>query len=172
MRVLTVNAVDEVTDDLVRAVHRLLPQLSGSARLPSGAEIKQIVDGPATTLFVARLPLVADEATDVDRSSANGLATGAQGGDEDIVGMLTLAVFPLPTGTRAWVEDVVVDARARRQGAGDALVQAAVAWARSRGAQTLDLTSRPAREDANRLYQRLGFELRQTNVYRLKISPS
>ena len=80
--------------------------------------------------------------------------------------MLTLATFSIPTGLRAWVEDVVVDSATRGQGAGQALVEAAVAHAGRIGARTVDLTSRPSREAANRLYRRCGFELRETNVYR------
>lgn len=87
-----------------------------------------------------------------------------------VVGMLTLATFPVPTGTRAWVEDVVVSEGARGSGAGRLLVNAAVARAREHGARTVDLTSRPRREAANRLYQRLGFEPRETNVYRISLS--
>lgn len=76
-------------------------------------------------------------------------------------------MFPIPTGLRAWIEDVVVDEGARGQGVGAALTQAAVRLAREAGARTVDLTSRPAREAANRLYERLGFRLRDSNVYRL-----
>jgi ribosomal protein S18 acetylase RimI-like enzyme len=138
--------VEEVTEDLLRAVHHLLPQLSAHARLPSGAEVAEIVRSPATSLLVAR-----DD-------------------EGQIIGMLALAVFAIPSGVRAWVEDVVVDGASRGQGAGDALVHAAVQSAAARGAQTVDLTSRPSREAANRLYQRAGFELRQTNVYRLVVA--
>lgn len=146
-------AVGEVTNELVSAVHQLLPQLAGSARLPSGAEIDQIVSSPATTLFVA-----------YDYPDWPGSAG-------TIVGMLTLATFRIPTGVRAWVEDVVVDAGARGRGVGEALTQAALDLARARGAQTVDLTSRPSREAANRLYQKLGFTQRQTNVYRMDLGP-
>ena len=80
--------------------------------------------------------------------------------------MLSLATFKIPTGLRAWIEDVVVDEAARGQGAGQALVEAAVAHAKELGCRTVDLTSRPSREAANRLYKRCGFKLRETNVYR------
>jgi ribosomal protein S18 acetylase RimI-like enzyme len=83
-----------------------------------------------------------------------------------IVGSLTLAVFSVPTGLLSWIEDVVVDEAARGSGAGEALVRAALARAQDAGAKSVDLTSRPSREAANRLYQRLGFEARSTNVYR------
>jgi ribosomal protein S18 acetylase RimI-like enzyme len=83
-----------------------------------------------------------------------------------IVGSLTLATFRIPTGVRAWIEDVVVDAAVRGHGVGEALNQAAILEARHRGAITVELTSRPSREAANRLYQRIGFVARETNVYR------
>ena len=85
-----------------------------------------------------------------------------------VVGMLTLAVFRIPTGLRAWIEDVVVDEAARGQGVGAALTQVAIEIATRRGARTVDLSSRPSREAANRLYQRLGFVQRETNVYRFE----
>jgi ribosomal protein S18 acetylase RimI-like enzyme len=89
-----------------------------------------------------------------------------QESDQEIIGLLTLAIFRIPTGVRAWIEDVVVDDKARGKGVGDALNRAALAEAGRRGAKTVDLTSRPSREAANRLYQRLGFKQRETNVYR------
>lgn len=84
----------------------------------------------------------------------------------EILGMLTLVTFTIPTGTRAWIEDVVVDDAARGKGVGRALVEAACDLATTRGAKSVDLTSRPSREAANRLYRRCGFEARETNVYR------
>jgi len=139
---VTVSEAGEVTDDLVDAFVALIPQLSSSSPPTSRAELEEIAGSEADTLFVAR--------------------------DEDgrIVGTLTLAVFRIPTGVRAWIEDVVVDDGARGKGVGDALVDAAVAKAGGMGAKTVDLTSRPSRESANRLYVRKGFELRTTNVYR------
>ena len=90
-------------------------------------------------------------------------------GNHPILGMLSLATFEIPTGVRAWVEDVVVDEAARGQGAGQSLVVAAIEHAQKIGARTVDLTSRPSREAANRLYQRAGFQLRETNVYRVTL---
>ena len=131
--------------ELLEAMGDLVPQLSSSADAPSAYVLEDIVASPATTLFVAR------------------------NGDGRIVGSLTLALFRVPTGVRAIIEDVVVDEAARGNGAGEALVDAAVALAGRSGARTVDLTSRPGREAANRLYQRLGFEQRETNVYRKKL---
>lgn len=142
---VTVEEVAEATPEVVEAFARLVPQLSPSAPPPSPAELAEIVASPATVLLVAR----------DDRSS--------------IVGTLTLVLFRIPTGLRAWVEDVVVDASARGAGVGQALSRAALALAADRGARSVDLTSRPSREAANRLYRRLGFERRETNVYRYDV---
>lgn len=139
--------ITQVTDELVAAFERLTPQLSASNPAPTRAQLAEMVASPAITLFVARAP----EA------------------DGPIVGSLTLAMFRIPTGLRAWIEDVVVDASQRGQGIGEALTREALRVARAAGATTVDLTSRPSREAANRLYQRIGFEKRETNVYRYKL---
>jgi ribosomal protein S18 acetylase RimI-like enzyme len=139
---VTVEIATEVTPELVDAMARLLPQLSRSAPAPTPEELGEIVASPATDLLVAH-----------DESGA-------------ILGSLTLVVFRIPTGVRAWIEDVVVDGDARGKGVGEALNRFALDIAASRGARSVDLTSRPSREAANRLYQRLGFVARDTNVYR------
>lgn len=133
----------EVTDELVEAMARLVPQLSSSSPPPDRSQLEQIVASPATALLVAR-----DE-------------TG-------IVGSLTLVSFRIPTGLRTRIEDVVVDERARSKGVGLALNQAALEMARDMGAASTDLTSRPSRAAANRLYQKMGFESRDSNVYRYR----
>ena len=158
-----VSAASQVTDELVSAVHRLLPQLSSSAPALSDAEIEEIVTSPATTLLVAR-----DDELKIEGADVPARGSAGDGGRGPIVGMLTLVVFRIPTGVRAWIEDVVVDSSAGRRGAGEALTRAAIELAGELGAQTVDLTSRPSREAANRLYQKVGFEARQTNVYRFK----
>jgi len=142
----TVEVVEatEVTPELVAAFERLTPQLSSSNPPPPEADLREIVESPATILLLARDP----EA------------------DGRIVGSLTLAVFRIPTGLRAWIEDVVVDGEARGKGVGEALNRVAIDRARELGARTVDLTSRPSREAANRLYRRIGFVQRETNVYR------
>jgi ribosomal protein S18 acetylase RimI-like enzyme len=134
-----------VTPELIEAFDRLIPQLSSSSPPPNRAELQEMVGSPASVLLVAR-----DEAGTV-------------------IGSLTLAMFRVPTGLRAWIEDVVVDESSRGAGTGEALVVEAVQRARSAGARSVDLTSRPSRESANRLYQRLGFEERTTNVYRMSL---
>ncbi|MEO5679548.1 MAG: GNAT family N-acetyltransferase [Acidimicrobiales bacterium] len=141
----TVEVATDVTPELVEACGRLVPQLSSSNPAPSAAELTELVASAATTLFVARAE------------------------DGTIAGTLTLCAFRIPTGVRAWIEDVVVDDAARGQGVGEALTRAALAEAARRGARTVDLTSRPGRVAANRLYQRLGFARRDTNVYRLTV---
>jgi ribosomal protein S18 acetylase RimI-like enzyme len=144
--VLGVAQVAEVTDEVVAAIGALLPQLSSSAPPPTREMIEEIVMSPATVLLVAR-----DEY-------------------ETIVGTLTLAVFRIPSGVRAWIEDVIVDDAARGQGAGEAMTKVALEVAAAAGARTVELTSRASRLAANRLYQRLGFERRETNVYRITLS--
>ncbi len=139
-----IDEVTEVTDDLVAAFERLIPQLSSSNPPPGREFLTTIVDSEASTLLVA-----------VDEGQ--------------IIGGLTLVVFPIPTAIRAWIEDVVVDEAGRGKGVGRALNEKALEIAAAQGATTVDLTSRPSREAANRLYQRIGFELRETNVYRYKL---
>jgi len=130
-----------VTDELVDAFARLVPQLSAT---PGREALAGIVGSPAVTLLVARA-----------------------GGT--IVGTLTLAMFPIPTGFRAWIEDVVVDEAARGRGIGEALTAEAIGLARAAGARTVDLTSRPSRQAAGRLYERAGFTERDTRVYRYRM---
>lgn len=162
--VVTVTEAREADAELFEAVHRLLPQLSSSARQPTDDEIAEIVGSPATVLLVAR-----DDALAPVEGGAGEASRGAAGAGGPIVGMLTLVIFRLPTGVRAWVEDVVVDTAARRRGIAEALTRAAVGLARARAARTLDLTSRPARDAATNLYQKVGFEERNTNVFRLAL---
>jgi ribosomal protein S18 acetylase RimI-like enzyme len=139
-----VSEITEITDEVIAAFERLIPQLSSSNPPPGREALEFIASSPASVLFVARDPQA----------------------DNTIVGSLTLAMFAIPTGLRAWIEDVVVDEAARGRGVGAALNHAAIARAKADGAKTVDLTSRPSREAANRLYQRLGFVQRETNVYR------
>jgi ribosomal protein S18 acetylase RimI-like enzyme len=133
------------TPALVEAVQRLTPQLSRSKPPPTADEIAEIVSSPATDLFVAT------------------------GDDGAVLGMSTLVVFRIPTGVRAWIEDVVVDEAARGLGVGEALNRAMLDRARDLGCVTVDLTSRPSREAANGLYRKLGFAPRETNVYRFDL---
>ena len=136
-----VTICETVTDEVVDAFARLIPQLSSSNPAPTRSQLEILVSSEASTLFLARV-------------------------EGRIVGSLTLATFRIPTGVRAWIEDVVVDEQARGHGVGEALNRAALDLARAEGAITVELTSRPSREAANRLYLRMGFVVRDTNVYR------
>jgi len=142
---MDISVLTQVTDEIHAAFARLLPQLSSSAEVPSRAELQEIADNDS--LLIARDP--------------------AQ--DGKIVGTLTLVTFRIPTGIRSWIEDVVVDTAERGKGIGEELTLAALKHAAELGAKTVDLTSRPSREAANRLYQRIGFELRESNLYRYKL---
>jgi ribosomal protein S18 acetylase RimI-like enzyme len=136
-----VEVLSQATDEAVEAFGRLLPQLSRSAAPLDKTALAQIITAPASTLLVAR-----------------------SGGV--IVGTLTLVMFPIPTGLRAWIEDVVVDEAAGRQGVGSALTLEALRLARDAGARTVDLSSRPSRVAAGKLYEKLGFQTRETRMYR------
>ncbi len=138
-----------VDDELVAAFGRLIPHLSRSAAVPNRDVIREIVEAQANTVLIAR------DGRDNRR----------------IVGMLTLVVFRIPTGVRAWIEDVVVDEAVRGRGVGESLSQEAVRRAVGLGARTVELTSRPSRDAANRLYERLGFVRRESHVYRYTPRP-
>lgn len=136
-------------DEAVLAgINGLMRQLSDTAKTLSIGDLVKIVDHESITIILAAR---ADD-------------------PEAIVAMLTLAVFPIPTGMRAWIEDVVVDVSYRRRGIGEMLTREALDIAIQCGARSIELTSRNERESANRLYRRLGFEERETNVYRYRMA--
>lgn len=139
-----VSVAAEATDEVVAAFVRLLPQLSSSAPPLDANALAEIIAAPCNTVLLAR--------------------DDADGGR--IIGTLTLVIFRIPTGVRAWIEDVVVDSSARGRGVGELLTREALRLASERGAQTVDLTSRSSREAARRLYEKVGFAVRDTNVYR------
>jgi ribosomal protein S18 acetylase RimI-like enzyme len=138
---VTVEKAQFATTELVVGLNRLLPQLSSSAEPLTSDDVEAMIHSESATLFIA-----------LD--------------DAKVVGTLTLIVFSIPTARRAWIEDVVVDESSRGSGVGQQLTMAAIDEARLRGVRTIDLTSRPARDAANAMYVKLGFELRETNVYR------
>jgi ribosomal protein S18 acetylase RimI-like enzyme len=142
---ISVRAATEVSEGLVESFARLIPQLSSSSPPPTASELLSIIDNPNSVLFIA----------EVERD-----------GVISVVGSLTLAFYRIPTGLKAWIEDVVVDESARGLGVGEALNLAAIDESRQRGAKNVSLTSRSSREAANRLYQRLGFTPYETNLYR------
>lgn len=147
MPVTVTIALPDDADELVAAFALLVPQLSRSNPPPTAEQVAELLGAAATDQFVAR------------------------DGGGMIVGVATLATFRIPTGVRAWIEDVIVDEAARGQGVGQALTRALLARAAELEAVTVDLTSRPSREPANRLYARIGFEQRQTNVWRYTFQP-
>lgn len=142
---MNVIQVTQYSEKILEAINELLPQLSSSAR-----------------------PLTESELTEIIQSESSHLLMAEESGE--FYGSLTLAIFKIPTGVRAWIEDVVVDESARGKGVGKLLSERAVSLASEMGAKTVDLTSRPSRETANALYKKVGFQMRDTNVYRYKIS--
>jgi len=138
---MKIEKVETYSDALLDSVNALLPQLSTSAPPLEKVILQEIVHSNASHLLIATE-------------------------NEAVFGMLTLVIFRIPTGVRAWIEDVVVSEAARGKGVGLMLTEAAIKLAQDNGAKTIDLTSRPSREAANRLYQKAGFKQRQTNVYR------
>jgi ribosomal protein S18 acetylase RimI-like enzyme len=138
-----IREVSTASVDVLDALQRLVGELSSSAAKPRAADLEEIVESPVTRLIVAR-----------DR-------------EDDVLGMLTLVLFRIPTGLRAWIEDVVVDERARGEGVGEALTREAIRIASESGARTIDLTSNRSREAANQMYSKLGFSRRDTTVYRI-----
>ena len=132
--------------DVLEAVNRLLPLLSTSAQPMNASQLNEMLSSDTITLIIARDSITLS-----------------------IIGVLTLAIFRIPTGIRAWIEDVIVDSAARGKGIGELLTCKALEIATQKGAKTVELTSRPTREAANRLYQRIGFKIRETNVYRYEL---
>ena len=130
--------------ELFAALERLLPQLSSSATTPSTEQIDELLNNENTHLFVAEV-------------------------DGKIVGMLSLVVVDIPTGRKAWIEDVVVDEEARGLHIGQSLVEMAKSKATSLGAKKIYLTSNPSRKAAHALYEKCGFEEYNTTVFKVEI---
>lgn len=150
MTAVSVEEATTVDDELVAAFAALIPQLSKSNPPPDRDALAAMVAAPSSAVLVARL-------------ASDGEDRGP------IVGTMTLVLFRIPTGMRARIEDVVVDEAARGRGVVDALTARAIDLARAAGARNVDLTSNPGRVAANKVYQRLGFEQRETNVYRFEL---
>jgi ribosomal protein S18 acetylase RimI-like enzyme len=142
-----VEIATTLTPAIVDAMTVLVPQLSTSNPPPTTAELSDVVASPATDLFIA-----------LDDSGT-------------IIGTATLVTFRIPTGMRAWIEDVIVDENATNRGVATAMTNAMLDRARKLGCVSVDLTSRPSREAANHVYQKVGFEPRVTNVYRFDLRP-
>jgi ribosomal protein S18 acetylase RimI-like enzyme len=140
---IEIKRINEITNEVMEAFSRLMPQLDAKLSAPKKADLEAVINVTNTYLFVAYNP--------------------------SIVGTLTLAVVQTPSGTKAWIEDVVVDISARGQHVGEALLNHAVDFAKSLDVSSVNLTSNPTRAAANKLYQKIGFELRDTNVYRIMV---
>ncbi|MEE3015885.1 MAG: GNAT family N-acetyltransferase [Actinomycetota bacterium] len=139
---VSIRPVTEVTESLTDAYRVLIPQLSSSSSPPTGEALQRIIESDSAQILIAE--------------NENG----------EILGTMTIIIFQIPTGIRAWIEDVVVDSSVRGKGIGKKLNLAALELAKQAGAKTVDLTSRPARQEANQLYRSIGFAERETNVYR------
>ncbi len=135
-----IEHVTHADDELVAAIAHLVPQLSPTRTPPGIDDLEAIAAEPGTSLLVARE-------------------------DGEVIGMLTLVLYRVPTGLRGWIHDVVVDENARGRGVARALTEEALRIATDANALTVHLTTRPARAAANQLYRRLGFAEYETNVY-------
>jgi ribosomal protein S18 acetylase RimI-like enzyme len=143
---INISELTETSSSVLQSINELLPQLSSSAQVISLDRLSELVESDNTLIFIG-----------TDESG-------------QILGMLSLIVMKIPTGNKAWIEDVVVDQLARGKGMGKALMNHALEKAKELAVKSVDLTSRPSREKANMLYQSLGYQIRETNVYRHKIS--
>ncbi len=146
MHMISVEQVKIINPELMQAVQGLFPQLTNFSPMPDEADLLEIINSPVSSLWIAK------------------------NDGEQIIGMLCLVIYRTPSGVHARIEDVVVDQKARRQGAAAQMTTTAIEYASQSGAKAINLTSRPERGAANQLYQSLGFELVSTNVYRKKLT--
>lgn len=142
---MTIIEIKNYADAVLDALNDLLPQLSSSPERLTEQDLRGIIQSDTTRL------LMAEE-------------------DDRYIGSLTLVLFKIPSGTRARIEDLIVQETARGRGVGRSLVQKAIEMADAIGAEAVDLTTHPSREPANTLYKKLGFEIRETNAYRRRVS--
>ncbi len=141
---MIISQATKATPQLANAFQRLIPQLNPASRVPNQADLQEVIDNKDTFLFI-----------------------GTE--NDEIVGTISLVVYKIPTGNKAWIEDVIVDETARGKGYGRKLMLHAIEFAKSRGISKINLTSNPTRIAANRMYQQLGFEQYITNMYRLDL---
>lgn len=142
---MKIKLVKEYSDELLEAINRLMPQLTSNFNQIDEVYLKQLLAEKNSHLFIARAE------------------------DSLIIGVLTLNIFTIPTSIKAYIEDVVVDNSAQGKGVGKALLDAAIYYAREEKVVQIELTSNPTRIAANKLYQKLGFEKRETNYYKLQL---
>ncbi len=140
---MTISLQTTVTPQLIAAFEKLTPQLNTSLPLPAFKDLESIISSESTYLF-----------------------TGEENGE--IVGTISIVIYKIPSGMKAWIEDVIVDEAARGRGYGKELILFAVDFLKNKGIPSVNLTSAPSRVAANKMYQSLGFQLRDTNVYRLE----
>jgi ribosomal protein S18 acetylase RimI-like enzyme len=145
---IIITQAREATGELMEACKRLVPQLTTNKPAPTRSQLTLLLSERSSTLFLAR---------HVDFGG-------------EIIGLATLVLYRVPTGLRGYIEDVIVDEKARRKGVGEALTRACLDKAEQAGCPQVMLTSNPGRQAANRLYERMGFELRKTNVYRYDLN--
>ena len=141
---MRIEAATEATQELLDALTALLPQLNPRLEPLSMERLSRVIGDRATTLLLVR-------------------------DDGGIVGAAAVLVYATPAFVKARIEDVVVDESSRGKGVGEALVRRCIEVARGRGAEIVELQSARWREVANRLYPRLGFQLRESNLYRLEL---
>ena len=146
---MKITALTVVTNEVVSAFERLIPQLNPRYPPPPFEALVSMLSSEGIVVFLA----------------------WDGPGESEIIGTATLITYETPTGQHGWIEDVVVSRTSRRQGVGRALTQACLDKAQSLGLSEVNLTSRPERQAANRLYQEMGFEQRETNVYRFPLKP-
>ena len=144
---MQIEIITRVDEELYEALQRLIPQLTNNNPPPSRDHLTALVHQASSTLLAAR------------------------NDSGQIIGALTLAIYYVPTGIRSVIEDVIVDLSVRNLGVGEALMTRAIEIAREKGAGNISLTSNPGRIAANSLYMKLGFEKRETNIYRYMIQP-
>jgi len=133
----------KVTEEVMYAFENLIPELNSESEIPTIEYLKEIIDAKDSYIFLAK--------------------------EEVIIGILTLVCYKIPTGQKAWIEDIAVESKKRGIGVGSLLVNHAIEFAKQKGISKIDLTSKPSRRAANRLYKKLGFKVRETNVYRFHI---
>lgn len=144
MEQIQVIEIKESEARYIPVINELLFQLTSSEAHFTESDLKRIVESPNSRLFFVYL-------------------------DNAIAGMLTLGSYFSPTGEKYWIEDVVVDNKFRGKSLGKKLVEHAIDYVRQQGKGTLMLTSNPARIAANMLYQSVGFQSKETNVYRMNV---